>query len=118
MTSARDILIAAKALIENVGWCQRTYAKKGGKPFYAWTKFSADAYCIVGAIEKSAYQAWLNAPPVSFIEYFNRKAWTATELCKTLLTWDKSLGEWNDLPTTTKENVLAVLDDAIETCVW
>ena len=90
-----EVLIKAKALLENVGWCQNVTAKFFGND-YATTPI---AYCAHGAI------IYTEQSIAGHLE--------ALEILRSL-TPERHTTRFNDAPGRTKEEILALYDAAIK----
>jgi hypothetical protein len=94
--TVKEVLIAAKWMLENVGWCQKTFRKystSGESPSCAFCSFGAIInvnYGSPGLIDKAL-----------------------AVLSKSIDTASGSITIWNDDPKRTKSQVLAVFDKAI-----
>ena len=86
--TVKQILKAAKALLVKRGWVQEEYS-------------NANGYCLLGAISKAA--AGSNANPAFVVV---RRVLRIKGL--------DTIAGWNDRPDRTKEEVLKVLDRAIQ----
>lgn len=100
-TTVKEVLIAAKWILENHGWCQGYYRKNAeGQDIY--TLDGAVCFCSIGAIMAVE----------TAVETTDRLAEKATKLL------DKASGSnvvfWNDMPGRTKKQVLKVFDQAIK----
>lgn len=102
LANARDVLAS--------GWCQKAFARDvAGIPSRSRAE-AACSYCLVGALEKIAAPKEVaifildNAPKHVFPEWDRGREEMAT-------TW---LVCYNDAPTTKKEDILALIDTALE----
>jgi hypothetical protein len=100
MKSVKDVLIAAKELIEKTGWCRTHYAIKNGKPLYEWTKEElADAYDLDGAMYKVTYGFMRQDERQQgnqLVEEYSKLAHTALYLVVELDGWTGIYAEWSD----------------------
>lgn len=112
--NVRDVLVEAKRLVE-AGWTQGHYASQDG------------AFCVKGAIAVASGAmtvmepegaTWVVSPSRGVVRLKN----AAQEAVAAHIPIDMpdgqppSIPHWNDLPTTTHADVLAVLDKAISAC--
>lgn len=105
----KDYLLKARDLLTK-GWCQKAFARDGLGRFSSVKAGSACSYCLVGALEKIdapqevAIFIFQNAPESVFTAWHRRReGWLTTFLT-----------QYNDAPTTTKEDILALIDTALE----
>lgn len=95
----KKVLIGARKLLAEKGWCQGAYARDlKGQPVWEFVGSKAPvAYCALGAIIESAGGAGEEARNVfsSVID-------------------NNGLPAWNDHPSRTKEEVLTAFDQAIK----
>lgn len=125
---ARDILVGAKTIIQSTGWCQRQYAKIGGKPIYTHIRSPeylhlAEQYSMDGALNRVAVVFWLAMEPypndVNSKQYWALVSIASKEITK-IAKWEKhdkydgTLAELNDLPIMTLDKVFNMLDATIE----
>jgi hypothetical protein len=94
--SVKEVLIAAKYLLENIGWCQGHFSlHQDGKPV---------SFCMLGAI---------NAVEVWDIEL----TWEAKILLSQTIFKNISdsqmLSDWNDKPARKKRDVIKLFDKSI-----
>jgi hypothetical protein len=106
--TVKEVLVAARWIIDNIGWCQGAFARTtdGRGIFVNFRETKAAAYCSVGAIcvveksdralENQAYS--LLKEVIGFSNDF----------------WQMGIPGWNDNSYTTKQRVLEVFDQAIE----
>lgn len=88
-----EVLIAARWILDNVGWCQKM------TNLYQSDKHSAfDIIAALGEVETNSNALFYNA--------YNRLKLSLSNPCINLIVF-------NDDPTTTKEMVLALFDRAI-----
>lgn len=102
--SVKEILIAAKWIIENVGWCQGSYAltKDNNRIFSVEEAYAAGdicAACSTGSIMLTEASEQLK---------------NDAERILRLQVPDHKIVDWNDAPGRTREEVLAVFDRAIK----
>jgi len=105
MTTTRDILIAARALIADPErWTRRVSARAAAEKVCDATDDAAVAWCATGAIERcvSDDTEWQDA----------LEALRSVLVPTTLITGH--ITAWNDRPSTTHADVLAAFDRAIE----
>lgn len=100
MKTSKELLVAARSLIANVGWCQNDYKKHD-----IW--FDVTGYCSIGALvygndSKSSSNLY---------ELAEARLMQAIGLTETTT---RDLIGWNDAPERTKEEVIAAFDKAIE----
>jgi hypothetical protein len=102
--TTREILTNARALIAK-GWTQGHYARMAsGYPCHENSQ-RAVSWCLVGAVCRAG-------------EIYLRQALDAVEYLREII-GDPDLpliGNWNDAPGRTQEEVLALLDRAIAAC--
>jgi hypothetical protein len=96
--TVKEVLIAARWMIENVGWCKGIYTQYPADITLGAPNPRPCAFCATGAIYHVEAEAGLRSAAESFLE--------------------RSLGvysvpTWNDYPETTKEQVLQAFDLAI-----
>lgn len=104
--TAKEVLVAAKWIIENVGWCQNAFAKdKNGQtiPPRVHNAENIACVCSLGALE--LVQANLS------IKMAAEKILLDTINQKPRSFW-RSVIEWND--TSSKEEVVKTFDEAIK----
>jgi hypothetical protein len=94
--SVKEVLIAAKYLLENIGWCQGDFSNyQDGKPV---------SFCMLGAI---------NHVEVSDFELI----WEAKSLLSQTILKNISepgiISDWNDKPARKKKDVIKLFDKAI-----
>lgn len=101
-TTVKEVLIAAKWILENYGWCQGFYAKDAeGQRVYGYHIEGAACYCTLGALNMVETAAdGLRAG--------------ATDLVIEVIGNDWIVSDWNDTPGRTKDEVLETFDRAIE----
>ena len=96
--TAKEVLVATKWIIQNIGWCKGNFSKmENGKPV---------AFCIQGAlnvIEMSQYHLY----------------YEAAQLIKNVLVDSGRhntgfIAGYNDAHSTTKKDVIKVLNEAIK----
>lgn len=95
-TNTKEVLLAAKALLQNVGWCQNAYTTYD-------KQYNPTAYCLSGAVccVDGAYFTIQDE---------------AISCLRSMLENKPLIVNWNDQPGRTKEEVLALLDKAIAQC--
>jgi hypothetical protein len=102
----KEVLIATRWILENVGWCQRALFKnKAGEPIFNGRHPSdIDSACLLGAV-------WLVESDVDFLKNKTME-FIITELN---IQYDTmSMSSWNDDPKRTKNQVLSFLDKIIK----
>jgi hypothetical protein len=105
-TTVKEVLIAARWIIDNIGWCQGRYAKTSdGKGVDDFRRNKGDAYCSLGAIK--------------VVEKSNSDMLEYQASCAFQQVISRDLGSdvivnWNDDLHMTKQRVLEVFDQAIE----
>lgn len=102
--SAKEVLIAAKWMIENVGWCKHVAVKrdKDHKPV---------AFCALGAIINTHCEPNWNGK-----EGYGFQHLAKISLSRAIGTHESIGWGFNDLPTTKKKDVLDAFDRAIAIC--
>src|SRR5215472_16812630 len=101
--STKEVLVAAKWMLENVGWTQRKFARNKMGNSCALDDYEQVAcYCAAGAIfaVKSESEIFINQARIAL-----RGAMDAG-----------SLVTWNDEPGRTREQVLEAFQKAIDSC--
>lgn len=102
--TTKDHLVAARKIVE-ANWCKGAVAKdKNGRPVFA-SDPAAVSFCLLGAIQKAT------SP------YEGDVCLVTEELVRDVLRDKDGCGlivPFNDSANTTKDNVLALLDDTIE----
>jgi hypothetical protein len=95
--SVKEVLIAAKYLLENIGWCQGDFSNyQDGKPV---------SFCMLGAI---------NHVEVSDIELtWEAKALLSQTILKNISIDSQMLSDWNDNSARKKKDVIKLFDKAI-----
>jgi hypothetical protein len=98
MTSIADQLRAARKFIETPDkWCKGALGMDhGGKPLKSYELGRADRLCGIGACRKTAFSL-----PISMLR-------------RALPAGFKAIDVYNDAPTTTHADILALFDRAIE----
>ncbi len=96
----REVLVEARRILENVGWCQGTYARDENSVAILTDDPGACQFCVMGAL------------------YFASDDSDVEEEARALLNTvvEGSIVAYNDAPGRTKEEVLAVFDLAIARC--
>lgn len=107
MKTPKQILQDARNLIDHVGWCKYDFVRKRYDTFVESTPI---AYCMIGAISTSGEDHFNEAIRVA-LEALQQA--TMREVERQSIMGVVSISGFNDYPTTTKEMVLKVLDDAI-----
>lgn len=92
----KEVLIAAKWMLENVGWCQGLFSKRDDSG-------SIKAMCLVGAINR------VQLTDAGYKKLLQEKS---TTMLSKLLKQDVWI--WNDTEGRTKEEVISLLDRAIK----
>lgn len=98
MTTPAEILRKARELIETKGWTQGAYARSAKGEPVDWYNKRACQFCLNGALNY--------AEGLAFVSYDGR------ELIREAVGQPNTI-KWNDEPTRTKAEVLAVFDRAI-----
>lgn len=102
MTTTRDTLVAARALIAEPGmWTQRAFARNANGLPVSDSYGLATCWCSVGAIRVASKRSSVRAD-------------TASALVRRGIGNPESLAEWNDAPERTHAEVLEAFDRAIE----
>ena len=106
----------ARELIASHNHAQRQYAKFNNKPVYQYLTQPVDSWGIQGAISfaTNALETTDKAAGVNiFTPYYvlgNRLVMKMMAIKGCNVGRDQFIGQWEDLPTTTKEDVLALFD--------
>lgn len=99
--SPQDVLRQAADLIERTGWCQGVYARDARGVITDFISDAAVEFCALGAIfhcEPEGYAADVSAPEQLLVNRIGTR----------------TVGEWNDAPGRTKDEVIATLRKAAE----
>lgn len=126
MTSAKDILVAAKALIEEKGWAQGYFAYDQYRDKVSPWQYNAESFCTVGALIRVSgalrYAAAHSeetkdlsaSEKMALIDAVDRNASLAKcAVIKAIGPGTIAIPTWNDDPIRTKQDVLDVFDLAI-----
>lgn len=107
--TVREALVNARALLLSKGWCKGfSYVDKNGYLTGLGSKDSV-AYCVMGAIaECSDFSMGI---PDDQMPIFDK---SKEALAKAAEIDFRALDKWNDLPSTTLEEVIEAFDKAIE----
>jgi hypothetical protein len=100
VSNIKEVLVAAKQLIERVGWTQSWFVKRNNQG-------KVIAYCAAGAINR----ATLEEDEGGISANRTLCAQSRNHFSKVVGT---PIVEFNDAPNTTKEQVLQAFDKAIE----
>lgn len=101
MTTPKQNLIVARQLLIDVGWCQRNYQRVDGN--------KTIAYCSAGALMEATRNCLIEIDPS------NGYAGAATYLRQAIgCPEDMPISGWNDHQGRTKEEIIAVFDEAIK----
>lgn|SRR5271166_6963361 len=101
-SSTKEVLVAARWILENVGWCQGKFSLwEGGKPV---------GFCPVGAVNRVELDllpaAGLKAGALGLLE----------DAMISLAKKKTTVYQWNDDRKRTREQVLKAFDKAIKAC--
>lgn len=99
----KDILVAARGLIENKGWTQYAFARDAGNEPRGTTDPRASCFCTLGAVYRAADD--LNADDLAPRAILRHLA---------VQSGYGGIPSFNDDPMTTKADVLSLFDRAIE----
>lgn len=104
-TTVKEVLTAARWIIDNVGWCQKYYykTKAGLGRFDVSSATDVDCACSIGAIYLT------EASPVLQNQALDMFDSTLNDVSGVPF-----IATWNDKRDRTKEEVLAVFDKAIK----
>ena len=105
--SVKEVLIAAKYLLKNVGWCQKYYAKKHDRGL--WINLYTDLKDQFSSEEAKEIIGFCSVGAIRAVE--------ATEIglkTSAIAKLPGILADWNDDPSRTKKQVLAAFDQAIK----
>lgn len=97
--TAKELLIAAKWILEHVGWCQHVSCRWPGPDVMGKGRGSPEAYCLTGAM--------------NVVECEPSCPWPDATMLVSILIGSDQVAVWNDDPKRTKKQVLALLDKAI-----
>lgn len=100
------ILREARRLIAEVGWTQHEFARDAGGNLVRYASPKAACFCAIGAARRAL--ATLGAPGAS-----GRPGVVAPLRKQARARGYRCVVEFNDDPTTTKDEVLELFDDAI-----
>ena len=107
MTTTLQALIAARTLLtEPTHWCKGSLARDGGGRQVAPDDPKATQWCLVGVLSKTPYRR--SRAHIKACQFVHQAICAQPGEQPTLPVFT-----WNDLPTTTHANVLAVLHYAI-----
>jgi hypothetical protein len=105
----KEVLIAARWILDNIGWCQGSYTKtKSGEygvlpPIHSDNIGDVSAACLEGAVWLvETKNHLLPGETFDFIQF------------KIENKYSQSITSWNDEPKRTKKQVLSFLDKIIE----
>jgi hypothetical protein len=101
--TVKEVLVAARWILDNVGWCKGWYAKDAeGVRVWDYCTRSAACYCLMGA--------------VAVVETTPELRNSALDLLAVLVDPVNfaSVSIWNDTLDRTKEEVLQIFDQAIK----
>jgi hypothetical protein len=104
MVTVTDTLTKAKALLMDRGWTQSAFARdKDGKPIMSKDE-TATCYCMLGAIQASCCQRWDGCYAVAAVaEVMSSEGGRLPDLAF-----------FNDYPDRTLDEVIALIDKAIQ----
>jgi hypothetical protein len=94
--TAQQVFCEAAALIETRGWCQDVYARNANGRSVYWDDPDAAVFCMAGAIRRCATTTNLTS----------MEGWPGFD---NLTPTGEKMGEWNDHPTRTADEVIAQL---------
>lgn len=97
MKTTKEILVAARALIAEKGWCTGVMARDANGHAVGEQDSNAACYCVLGALTAANGDEIPNSVYVAFA-YANGA---------------ESIVDWNDVKGRTKEEVLEAFDKAI-----
>jgi len=102
--TAKEVLVAAKWILENVGWCQNVSVRidSANRPV---------AYCLAGSMG-TVETVWDERGQIGKSPWWKARTIVAETIQHLYKTHDM-IPEWNDRQSRTKEEVLALLDVAI-----
>ena len=103
--TVKQVLVAARWILDNVGWCQGSYfkSKDGKRMFNIREATDVDCVCAMGAILA--------------VETTEELQSQALDLVNDLIVenhYTRYIANWNDESGRTKQQVLKMMDKAIE----
>ena len=112
--SVKEVLIAAKYLLKNVGWCQEYYAKKHDRDL--WINSNSDLKDQFTSQEAKEIIGFCSIGAIRAVEATDVKTkLDAIEAIRSVIPPSyRTITSWNDFSDRTKEQVLAVFDRAIK----
>ena len=129
ITTGRDILMGAKKIIKEKGWCKKSLKRAKYPPnrMRSWQENPIVGYCILGAIEESAK----NQLDIAFVKSHESvlEAINAFERSNsinsalTISSWDSNgIPQWNDKWYRSKKSVLKAfnrfIQDLTQSSIW
>lgn len=102
--TALTLLKEARAIIDEKGWTQGAYARDDRGAFIDVTSSRAVCFCTLGALRRAQVDL---KDSVSLDSYKTAALWLNEAGVP------RGFGSWNDAPTRTKVDVLAMFDKAI-----
>lgn len=103
LMNTKQVLIGARNLIANVGWCQRSSAVDRAGWRVPYDSPSACGFCIIGAVGRAA------------LDLGGDRARVVNDTLDAIeLRLGDAIGGWNDDPHRTKSDVLEMFDTLIE----
>jgi len=104
MNQVTEILKGARAILSDPDhWTREFQARNAGGDPVAWKRPEAECFCLMGAINRAAYDINLG---------YTEEAYEAMNVVERFIT--NSIPAFNDNPTTDHEAVIKTLDSAIE----
>lgn len=109
------ILRDAKTILVERGWCQGAYAK-GGTPEGRFSSVDprAERFCVVGAVLRAADEAYPEALITDRAILRLRAQLRMRQAAEEVLGEKTSPALYNDTPGRTRDEVVALIDKAIE----
>lgn len=109
------ILTDAKTILVERGWCQGTYAM-GGTPEtkYSPTDPRAERFCVIGATVRAEWEAYPEGVKMDRSTVRHRVSVRLRQAVEEVSPDHPAPATYNDTPGRTREEMVAVLDKAIE----
>ncbi len=127
--TGRDILMGAKKIIKEKGWCKKALKKAKHPPnrVRSWQENPIMGYCILGSIEESAKKQLdiefvkSHESVLEAINAFEKSNFINSAL--TISSWDSNgIPQWNDKWYRSKKSVLKAfnrcIQDLTQSSIW